>query len=174
MVGAIKSLTDLRRIEAAVRVTCKKCGHVRMIDREVLIKHCSFHRSSLDWEDVRAGLWCWRSGCLSRNTHVEALPFSQDEVALRHKRAETILMNLALRVLKDAAYRPNSEAMATTDVRLALRVLYPYMGSRDTLTRYWDIAVSSRFHAWQNCHNEFAVIAATLVDRGYAVDADFR
>ena len=52
MVGPIRSLTDLRRIEAAVRVTCKKCGFIRMIDREELIKQCQFHRSSLDWEAV--------------------------------------------------------------------------------------------------------------------------
>lgn len=83
-------------------------------------------------------------------------------------------MNLALRVLKDASYRPHDVPIATSDVRLALRVLFPYMGSRDTLTRYRKIAASPRFHAWENCHNEFAVIAATLVDRGYAVDAEFR
>lgn len=46
MVGPIKTLTDLRRIEAAVRVTCKACGFVRMIDREHLIQQCQFHRSA--------------------------------------------------------------------------------------------------------------------------------
>lgn len=103
MVGPIKTLTDLRRIEAAVRVTCNDCGFVRMIDREELIKQCQFHRSSLDWDAVRSSLPCWNAKCLSRNTRVDALPFSQGRVALRRKRAETILMNLALAVLKTAA-----------------------------------------------------------------------
>jgi hypothetical protein len=174
MVGPIKSLTDLRRIEAAVRVTCNECGHVRMIDREVLIKHCHFHRSSLDWGIVCNSLPCWNARCGSRDTRVEALPFSQDGVALKRKRAETILINLALRVLKDAAYRPHDAPIATADVRLALRVLYPFMGGRDALTAFWEAAASSRFHAWENCHTEFAVIVATLVERGYAVEAEFR
>ena len=88
MVGPIKTLTDLRRIEAAVRVTCTECGFVRMLDREQLIHHCQFHRSSLDWEAVRSSLPCWNAKCLSRDTRVEALPFSQDRVVLRRKRAD--------------------------------------------------------------------------------------
>jgi hypothetical protein len=174
MVGLIKTLTDLRRIEAAVRVTCNACGHVRMIDREVLILQCHFHRSSLEWDAVCLSLPCWNAGCLSWNTRVEALPFSQDDVVLRRKRAETILMNLALTVLHAASYRPKPEPIATPDVRLALRVLYPYLRDQGPLPRFWDKAASDRFHAWENCRTEFLVIAATLVDRGYAVDAEFR
>lgn len=48
MAGPIKTPTDLRRIEAAVRVRCNECGHVRMIDRKVLIKQCTFYRSSVE------------------------------------------------------------------------------------------------------------------------------
>ena len=44
MVDPIKILTDLRRIEAAVRVTCRACGFVRLIDREQLIQQCRIHR----------------------------------------------------------------------------------------------------------------------------------
>lgn len=127
MVGPIKTLTDLRRIEAAVRVTCNECGHIRMIDREELIKHRSRYRESEDWGSVCASLPCWNLRCASSNTRVEALPFSQDGVELRRKRAETILMNLALTVLHAASYRPKPEPIATPDMRLALRVLYPYL-----------------------------------------------
>ena len=86
-VGPINSMTDLRLIDAAVRVTCDECGHVRMLDRENLIHHRLFQRSSLDWSAVRSSLPCWNSKFLCRNTRVDAFPFSQDGVTLRQKRA---------------------------------------------------------------------------------------
>ena len=172
MVGPIKTLTDLRRIEAAVRVTCKECGFVRMIDREQLIQQCQFHRSSLDWEAVRSSLPCWNAKCLSRDTRVEALPFSQDRVALKRKRAETILMNLALAVLKTAAYRADTHPIATTEVRLALRVLYPYLGDDTLLRRFWGMATMERGIS-DTCHPTVARIVGALRERGYAVEAEF-
>jgi hypothetical protein len=83
-------------------------------------------------------------------------------------------MNVALTVLHAASYRPKPEPIATTDVRLALRVLYPYLRDQAPLRQFWEHAASDRFHAWASCRTEFLVIAATLVDRGYAVDAEFR
>lgn len=174
MVGPIRTLTDLRRIEAAVRVTCNECGEVRMLDREVLIHQCFVHRSSLDWGVVRNSLPCWNAKCGSRNTRVEALPFSQDGVVVRRKRAETILMNLALRVLYAASYRPHGEDTATDDVRLALRVLHPYLGDQSQLRAYWEAAAAPRDHAWDSCHRPYGAIVATLVKLGYAVEAELR
>lgn len=55
--------------------------------------------------------------------------------------AEAILINLALTVLKDAAYRGQDKPIAILDVRLAMRVLYPYLGTR---TRSPGIGRSSR------------------------------
>lgn len=172
MVGPIKTLTDLRRIEAAVRVTCKICGFVRLIDREQLINHCQFHRSSLEWEAVQASLPCWNARCGSDNTRVEALPFSQDRVVLRRKRAETILMNLALKVLKTAAYRADTQAIDTPEVRLALRVLYPYLGDDTLLQKFWALATADRGLS-DSCHPTVARLVGMLMERGYAVEAEF-
>jgi hypothetical protein len=77
-------------------------------------------------------------------------------------------------VLKDAAYRPRDVPIATIDVRLALRVLYQFMGGRDALTACWIAATSPRFHAGESCHTVFAMIPKTLADRGYAVNAELR
>ncbi|MEG3176633.1 hypothetical protein U1872_10365 [Sphingomonas sp. RB3P16] len=174
MVGPIKTLPDLRRIEAAVRVTCRACGHVRLCDREALIHQCMLQRSSLEWAAVRASLPCWNPNCGSRDTQVEALPFSQDRVALRRKRGETILLNLALAVLHAAAYRPHGTAIATPDVRLALRVLYPYLRDDAPLRAYWAAAEAPRDTAWDSCHRPYAIIVAALLDRGCAVEAELR
>ncbi|WP_140847328.1 hypothetical protein [Sphingomonas glacialis] len=174
MVGPKKTLTDLRRIEAAVRVTCNECGHVRICDREALIHHRTRHRAGLDWASVRASLPCWNAGCGSKHTRVEALPFSQDRVELRRKRAETILMNLALSVLHAASYREKDVPIATPDVRLALRVLYPYLRDETHLRSYWAAAVAPRDHAWDSCHRPYEAIVAALLKCGLTVDAELR
>lgn len=174
MVGPIKTLTDLRRIEAAVRVTCNECGHVRMCDREALIQHRSRHRESLDWAAVRASLPCWNSRCGSANTRVEALPFSQDRIALRRKRAQTLLMNLALSVLYAASYRGAGVSIATPEVRLALRVLYPFLRDQTDLRAYWDAASAPRDRPWESCHNAYSRIVAGLLEKGLSVDAELR
>ena len=155
-----------------MRVTCTECGFVRMIDREELINHCQFHRSSLDWMAVRSSLPCWNAKCLSRDTRVEAVPFSQDRVALRRKRAETILMNLALKVLKSAAYRGGTHVIATPEVRLALRVLYPYLGDDTLLRKFWTLASADRGIS-DTYHPMVARIVGALLERGYAVEAEF-
>lgn len=174
MVGPIKTLTDLRRIEAAVRVTCNECGHVRMCDREALIQHRNRHRDSLDWDSVRGSLPCWNARCGSKNTRVEALPFSQDRIALRRKRAQTILMNLALSVLYEASYRSKDSPIATPEVRLALRVLYPFLHDQTDLRAYWDAASSPRDRPWEGCHNAYSRIVAALIKKDCAVDAELR
>lgn len=76
MVGPIKTLTDLCRIKAAVRAICNECGLAGMCSREALIQHRNRHRDSLDGGSVRASLPCWNARCGSKNTRVEALPFS--------------------------------------------------------------------------------------------------
>lgn len=174
MVGPIKTLTDLRRIEAAVRVTCNECGHVRMCDREALIHHRTVHRAGLDWASVRASLPCWNARCGSRDTRVEALPFSQDRVGLRRKRAETILMNLALTVLHAASYRAPDVPIATADVRLALRVLYPFLKDDAPLRAYWSAAAAPRDHAWDSCHRPYEAILKALLALGLPVEAELR
>lgn len=117
---------------------------------------------------------CWNASCGSANTRVEALPFSQDQVELRRKRAETILMNLALSVLHAASYRAKDAPIATPDVRLARRVLYPYLRDETNLRSYWAAAAAPRDHAWDSCHRPHEAIVATLLKRGLAVDAELR
>lgn len=174
MVGPIKLLTDLRRIEAAVRVTCVDCGNVRMHDRELLIRDRLLNRQSLGWNAVCSSMLCWGGRCQSRRTRVEAIPFSQDDVVLRRKRGETIMINLALAVLKAAAHRPGSGAITTSEVRLALRVLHPYLKNQELLRAYWDVAALTNREAGTNCHHPLAAIVRQLVNHGYAVEAEFR
>lgn len=102
------------------------------------------------------------------------MPFSQNDVVLRRKRTETIMINLALAVLNTAGYRSSSGSIATADVRLALRVLHPYLGDQALLRAYWDLAAQPTRRPGEDCHGPLSLIIRELVKRGYAVEAEVR
>jgi hypothetical protein len=58
MVGPPKTLQDLRRVEGAVRVTCRACKAVKQHDLEELIIDRRSRRISKEWEAVRHGTAC--------------------------------------------------------------------------------------------------------------------
>jgi hypothetical protein len=155
-------------------VTCKLCGHVTLHDREALIQYRKARGSGLEWHKVRAELVCWGKRCRSNHVAVDAVPFSDDPDALRRRRAQTILINLALQVLDDAAGRSTRGKVGTSDVRLALRVLHPFVGDTELLEAYWrDATVEERLGA-TSCHLAYRCIARRVLARGHTVYADLR
>ena len=101
MVGHPKSLKDLRKIEAAVRVTCPACKHVVVRDREELISHLIYHRKNLDWRMLPHQLACQK--CLKGPTEILALPFTPAPGRAAVGTDEAMRVNLALKVLSEAA-----------------------------------------------------------------------
>jgi hypothetical protein len=170
----IASLIDLRRTEATVRVTCKLCGHVTLHDREALIQYRKGTGSGLDWKAVQAELICWGKRCRGNHVAVDAVPYSDDPATLRRRRAETILINLALEVLDDAARRSTQGKVGTPDVRLALRVLHPFLNEPGLLQDYWRDATTDERLGSVSCHGAYRAIAARLLARGHTVYADLR
>ena len=81
-------------------------------------------------------------------------------------------MNLALKVLKSAAYRADTQVISTPEVRLALRVLYPYLGDDTLLRKFWALATADRGIS-DTCHPTVARIVGMLIERGHAVEAKF-
>jgi hypothetical protein len=76
MVGSPKRLTDLRRINASLCVTCRACGNVRDVDREQLIADLLRRGRSLDWGLVPRALRC---GCGSKDVHLLIVPFGEQD-----------------------------------------------------------------------------------------------
>lgn len=101
-------------------------------------------------------------------------PFSDNANELKRRRAETALINLALEVLHRAAARPTVGAVGTVEVRLALRVLHPFLRDVSLLQEYWRNATEEPRKAWSSCQLPYRWIAAKLVERGYAVNAELR
>lgn len=173
MVGQPKSLYELRKVEGAVNVTCKACGKSRLYDLEELIRSRTFQRQSTDWEVVMREMPCWH--CPDRTeTRVAIVPYAANDRELRARRAEMLLMNLALKVLHTAAYRSQRDDIDTPAVRLALRVLRPFLPDRTLLVRFWDEGKAAKGQAMSEAVMAHGWIVQALVKQGHSVWAEFR
>lgn len=173
MVGPPKTLYDLRKVEASVRVTCRACGAVKTHDLEELIHSRSFHRESMDWVAVQHDLICSKCDA-PRDVDVAGVPFGANDRELRAQRAQTLLMNLALKVLDEAARRAKTEDVCTPAVRLALRVLRPFLADRELLVTYWTEISGEKNVAFNHGAQALRWIVFELVKRGHSVWAEFR
>lgn len=173
MVGQPKTLYDLRKVEGAVNVTCKACGKSRLYDLEELIKARLFQRQSTDWEVVTREMQCWH--CTDRtDTRVAVVPYAANDRELRVRRAEMLIMNLALAVLSDATARAQQVGVDTPAVRLALRVLRPFLPDRSLLVRFWNEGQAAINVPSNDAHFAHGWIVQALVKQGHSVWAEFR
>lgn len=76
MVGDPKTLYDLRKVDADLRLVCRSCGRRRMVDREWLIAELLRRRRSVDWDGVRHQLRCAVDGCGSKDVRPEVVPYA--------------------------------------------------------------------------------------------------
>jgi hypothetical protein len=174
VVGQPKTLYDVRKSHGSISQTCAVCGTVKIHDLEELIRERSFQRQSLDWQVFLHDAWCWTCSPERTAVKVEIIPFGGNDRELRQRRAETLVINLALTVLKDAACRASQHDPGTSAVRLALRVLRPFLHDRTLLVRFWEEAVSAKTNPAHETHFAHGWIVAALIQRGHLVWAQFR
>ncbi|MEG8040480.1 hypothetical protein QP166_14435 [Sphingomonas sp. LR60] len=174
MVGQPKTLYDVRRIHGSISQTCAACGTVKVRDLEELIRERSFQRQSLDWQVFLRDAWCWKCSPERTAVTIGIIPFGGTDRELRTRRAETLVINLALTVLKDAACCASQHDASTPAVRLALRVLRPFLTDRTLLVRFWEEAVSAKTNPAHETHFAHGWIVAALIKRGHSVWAQFR
>jgi hypothetical protein len=145
---------------------------VTLRDREELITERLFLRRSCEWPAVRADLICAK--CESADVRVDGVPFGERDEDLRRHRARMVLMNVALQVLSEAAQRAQGERMATPSVRLALRVLHPFVGDQAMLAMFWNEVTSDEQRPWSGARQSLRWIIKRLIERGYPVWAELR
>lgn len=150
MVGDPKILSDLRRIEAAMRATCTGCGRVRLWNREELIAERRGFRQSMEWVAVCDDLRCGEVECVrnQRRCKIEIIPFGENKAELRQRRWDIFVVNLALTVLRDAVPRHHLGNGDTPAVRLALRVLHPHLREGEMLATFWKQVTTPRDNSW--------------------------
>lgn len=172
MVGSPKTLGDLRRADCAIEVRCHACGRVELLDREVTMHERAGLRATSDWATFCREQKC--RTCLSDNVRVLPAPYCQNSKELRRRRWENTLINLALEILDEAARQARKGTVGTPEVRLALRVLHPFLRDENLLREFWRGATEEPRPAWNGCNLPFRWIATKLIERGYGVNAEFR
>lgn len=154
VVGTPKNLSDLRRIEAQVRVTCKICKATEVWELDALIAEVRANEGNTDWHTAPYALKCPKR-CRSPMITLLPIPFGKERARkAAHRHA---LINLASTILREAAARSAREAVGTIEVRLALHVLRPFVRGQALLNEFWRAATPQPRQPW-------------LVDRGAPVE----
>ena len=168
MVGPPKTLQDLRKVDGAIRITCQACKRVEVLDREETIM--LRYRRSCDWAVFVSEAKC--PDCLSADVKVAIDAFGENLPEVRARRNATHCMNLALQVLNEAARRNN--AVPPAAIRLALRVLYPFLGDQRLLVEYWEHVSVESDRPWGGAHQVVRWMVTRLLERQWSVWAEFR
>lgn len=165
MVGDPKTLDELDKIEAQVRVTCRGCKATEIWELNALIAEVRRNGGNTEWRAARRSIKC-PSRCASPLIDLLPLPFGKRRA--RRDAHRHALINLSLQILREATARSANEAVGTLEVRLALHVLRPFVRNQTLLTQYWMAATEAPRHPWSSCHKPYRAI----VDRLIALEAD--
>lgn len=133
MVGDPKTLDELDKIEAQVRVTCRGCKATEIWELNALIAEVRRNGGNTEWRTARLSIKC-PSRCASPLIDLLPLPFGKRRA--RREAHRHALINLSLQILREATARSATEAVGTLEVRLALHVLRPFVRDQALLTQY--------------------------------------
>ena len=172
MVGPPKTLQDLRKVEGAVRVTCRACKKVSLFDREEMILMRDVGRRSCDWSSVVRDMSC--PACAGDNVKVDIDAFADGLPELRRRRAAMITLELALKILLLASYSGSRPSVPVEAVRLALRAVHPALQDKVMLAGFWRRYADPDPRPGETPAGYYADIVKRLLKRGYAVPAELR
>lgn len=171
MVGDPKTLDELDKIEAQVRVTCRGCKASEVWELNALIAEVRRNGGNTDWRAARRSIKC-PSRCASPMIDLLPLPFGKRR-ARRHAHRHA-LINLSLQILREATARSANEAVGTLEVRLALHVLRPFVREQRLLNEFWKAATAEPRHPWASCHMPYRWIVDRLETNGAPVEPAHR
>jgi hypothetical protein len=171
VVGPPKNLSDLRRIEAQVKVTCTSCKATEVWELDAPITEVCNNGGNTDWHTTRYAVKCPRR-CASPIISLLPIPFGKQRARSRaHRHA---LINLSLQILREAAGRSAAEPVGTVEVRLALYVLRSFVKDAHLLAEFWKAATIKPRHPWTSCHLPYRRIAQRLIESGAPVELENR
>ncbi len=133
MVGPPKSLHDLSRLSADLRLTCR-CGHEAVVDRDYAVRELTRRGRSLDWSALAGGFKCGRCG--KKDLKLAIVPFRDG--AVRRQLGDPIA--IALSIVRKARDDAITRRVDTIDVQLALLVLLPHCGEQAFVKSFWEAA----------------------------------
>lgn len=168
MVSDPKTLDELNKIEAQVRVTCRGCKATEVWELNALIAEVRRNGGNTEWRAARRSIKC-PNRCASPLIDLLALPFGKRRA--RREAYRHALVDLSLQILREATARSANEAVGTLEVRLALHVLRPFVRDQRLLNEFWKAATAEPRHPWASCHLPYRWIVQRLIDLGVDVPA---
>lgn len=169
MVGAPKLLSDLGRMKADVRITCRRCGFE--VDWRVadLSAHLIAIGGNLTWSEITRLLVCRRQGCGSTELRATAVPFVRRQANLPRRigKLDEQLIAAAMKILDQAVARSPGRAVATPEVRLALLVTYVYMRDAEAVRAFSVRAGDTSRSVSTSLHDALGVVRQRLIERGW-------
>ena len=173
MVGSPKHLSDLARVEADVRIVCRRCGFEEDWTRAALAERLLAIGGSQVWSEITRHLRCRSFGCGSTELRALPVPFARRtaNVPRRIGRLDQHLLGAALGVLEAASARSRGQAVATLEVRLALLVIHRYARDGDCVHRFWTRASTGNRSVDDGLGEPLQVIRQRLVAAGWLAPA---
>lgn len=140
VVGSPKHLSDLARIDADVRISCRTCGFEQDWARESLARHLFEIGGSQVWSEITRHLRCAKFGCGSTSLRALPVPYARRgaNMSRRVAKLDAHLLELAMHILERAVRVSCGRAVASVELRLALLVIYSYSRDRDGVRRFWS------------------------------------
>ncbi len=164
MVSQPKHLSDLKKIEADVRITCRRCGFEDDWTPEALSKHLFEIGGSSVWSEITRYLSCRRFGCGSRELRALPVPYAPRpaNVTRRVGKLDAQLLGTAMTILERAVAHARGQSVATLEVRLALLVVHRYARDREAIRRFWALASKPSRNVSEDLTGPFASSANGL------------
>lgn len=168
MVGPPKHLSDLHKIEADVRIICRRCRFEDDWTVADLSTHLFAIGGSTVWSEVTRHLRCRRAACGSSDLRALPVPFARRQANLPRQvgKLDAALIEAAMAVLVEATGR-GSGSQATVELRLALLVLHRYVRDRELLRATWAQASGGEKAVWQTLQASVHAIRVKLVREGW-------
>jgi hypothetical protein len=169
MVGSPKHLSDLDRIEADVRITCRRCGFEDDWTTADLARYLFEIGGSTVWSEITRYLTCRRFGCGSPELWALPVPFARRPANMKRRvgALDARTIDVALRILQAAASMQSGGSTATLEVRLALLVLYRFTRDREAVRKFWERASIVQPTVNDGLQDPLAAIRERLVERGW-------
>ena len=173
MVGAPKHLSDLARVEADVRITCRKCGFEEDWTRGALARHLLDLGGSQVWSEITRRMRCRRFGCGSSDLRALPVPYARRaaNTPRRISKLDAEMIAAALGVLDRAVCASRGSAVASIEVRLSLLVVYAYSRDRETVRRFWERASVDGRTVDDGLVEPLRAIRHRLVEQGWGASA---
>lgn len=168
MVGQPKHLSDLAKIEADVRITCRKCRFEEDWTRQDLAAHLRAIGASTAWSEITRFLKCRRIGCGSIDLRALPVPYARRPANLPRAvgKLDARLIGTALAILDEVA-RTGRGAVATPAVNLALLVVHVYARDAEAVRRFRERAGMTMRTVNDSLHDPLDMLRHRLRERGW-------